>query len=127
MTNKECAARAEHLMNGYRKSEVVKDNPDWEMIEFLDGFISHERLVQATIARRDDKVNSIKEDSHNSHCNQAFYQLVDKNDKNVAAETLAKQRKLIKFIYAHYHGNVNIIGSAKKKKHNCFGKIVEFP
>ena len=44
-------------MNGYRNSEVVKDNPDWEMIESLGGFISHERLVQATIARRDAKVN----------------------------------------------------------------------
>ena len=31
------------------------------------------------------------------------------------------------FIYADYHGNVNIIGSANKKKHDFFGKIVEFP
>ena len=47
-------------MNGYRKSEAVKDNPYWEIIEFLDGFVYHERVVQATIAIRDDKVNSIK-------------------------------------------------------------------
>ena len=31
------------------------------MIELLDGFIYHESLVQATIARRDAKVNPIKE------------------------------------------------------------------
>ena len=55
------------------------------MIEFLDGFISHERVVQATIARRDAKENPIKEESHTSHCNQDFDQLVAKNDKKVAA------------------------------------------
>ena len=61
------------------------------MIEFLDGFISHERLVQETIARRYSKVNPIKEESHTNHCNQSFDQLAAKNDKKVAAETLAKQ------------------------------------
>ena len=61
------------------------------MIEFLDGFISHERVVQATIDRRDAKVNSIKEESHTSHYNQDFYQFVAKNDKKVAEETLAKK------------------------------------
>ena len=85
-------------MNGYRNSEVVKDNPDWEMIEFLDGFMYHEKLVQATIARMDAKVNLIKKESHTSHCNQAFDQLVSKNDKNVATETLAKKRKLLRFV-----------------------------
>ena len=65
-------------MNGYRNSEVVKDNLDWEMIDLLDGLISHEWGVQATIARKDAKVNSIKEESHTSHCNQAFYQLAKK-------------------------------------------------
>ena len=91
MTNKAWAAFTEYLMNGYRNSEVVKDNPSWEMIEFLDGFISHERVVQATIARRDAKVNPIEEESYTNHCNQSFDQLAAKNDKKVAAETLAKQ------------------------------------
>ena len=85
MTNKSWAACIEHLMNSYCNSEVVKDNPYWEMIEFLDGFIYHERIVQATIARRDAKVNSIKEESHTSHCNQAFDQVVAKHYKKVAA------------------------------------------
>ena len=80
MTNKAWAACTEHLINGYRNSEVVKDNPDWGMIDFLGGFISHERVVQANITRRDAKVNSIKEESHTSHCNQAFDRLVAQND-----------------------------------------------
>ena len=53
--------------------------------------------MQATISRRDYKVNSIKEESHTSHCNQYFDQLVAKNEKKVAAETLAKQQKLLIF------------------------------
>ena len=57
----------------------------------------YERVVQATIARRYAKVNPIKEESHTSHCNRAFDQLVSKNYKKVAAETLAKQRKLLIF------------------------------
>ena len=68
------------------------------MIEFLDGFISHERVVQATISRRDSKVNPIKEESHTRHCNQYFDQLVVNNDKKVAVETLAKQQKLLRFV-----------------------------
>ena len=94
-TNKAWAEFNEHLMDKYRNSEVVKDNPDWEMIEFLDGFITTERILQATIARRYAKVNSIKEESHTSHYNQAFDQLVSRNDKKVAAETLSKQRKIL--------------------------------
>ena len=57
MTRKTWDARTEHSMNGYRTSEVVKDNPDWEIIEFLDGFISYEMVLKATIARRYAKVN----------------------------------------------------------------------
>ena len=67
------------------------------MIEFLDGFMYHEKLVQATIARMDAKVNLIKKESHTSHCNQAFDQLLVKNDKKVAAETLAEQKNLLIF------------------------------
>ena len=84
-------------MNGYRNSEVVKYNTDWEMIEFLDSLIYHERVVQDTISRRDEKVNPIKKDSHTIHCNQYFDQLVVKNDKKVAAETMSKQKKLLRF------------------------------
>ena len=58
-TNKAWAVCTEHFMNSYRNSEVVKDNIYWEMIELFDGFISHERVVQATISRRDTKLNSI--------------------------------------------------------------------
>ena len=84
-------------MNGYRNSEVVRDNLDWKMIELFDGFISHERVVQETISRSYAKVNSIKVDSHTSHCSEDFYQLVVINGKKVTAETLAKQKKLLRF------------------------------
>ena len=62
MNNKAWAAYAENLMNGYQNPEVFKENTDWETIEFLDGFIYYERVVHATIVRRDVKVNSIKEE-----------------------------------------------------------------
>ena len=60
MTNKAWATCTEHLMSGYLNSEFFKDDPDWEMIDFLDEFISNETVVQATISRRDSKVNPIK-------------------------------------------------------------------
>lgn len=81
---------------GYRHSSVIKDKPKCEMIEFLDSFFSRERLVFASVARRNNVITSIKKESNSSHCNQAFNQTVAKNDKKVAAITLAKQPKLVK-------------------------------
>ena len=85
-----------YLINGYKNSPVIKDNPKYEMIEFLDGFLSHERVVSASVARRDNLIKLIKEESNSSHCNQSFDQPVAKNDKRVAAITPSKQRKLVK-------------------------------
>jgi len=52
----------------------IKDNPGWEIIEFLDGFKSHEGNLEANKARAEAKVRSIKEESQSSHANQAHDQ-----------------------------------------------------
>ena len=38
----------------------------------------------------------LKEDARRSHCNQAFDQIVAKNDKKVGSETLPRQRNVVK-------------------------------
>lgn len=81
-----------HLLEGYRKMPVIKDNPEWEIIEFLDGFRSHENNLEANKARTTAKVRSIKEESQTSHACQAYDQEMAKQDKKNCADTLAKQR-----------------------------------
>ena len=81
-----------HLLEGYRKMPVIEDNPEWEIIEFLDGFRSHENNLEANKARTAAKVRSIKEESQTSHACQAYDQETAKQDKKNCADTLAKQR-----------------------------------
>ena len=81
-----------HLLDGYRKMQVIKDNPEWEIIEVMVGFKSHEGNLEANKARTAAKVRSVKEESHSSHACQAYDQEVAKQDKKNCADTLAKQR-----------------------------------
>ena len=83
MTNATWAKCTPYLIKGYRNFPIIKDVPEWEMIEFLDGFLSYERVVSASVARRNNRIVSIKEESNTSHCNQAFDQAVAKNDKKL--------------------------------------------
>ena len=55
------------LMKGYRLLPYTKENPNWRMFEFLDGFGSHERVLEAHEMRRDANVDSGKEESQTSH------------------------------------------------------------
>ena len=75
----------------------VKENKDWQIVELLDGFKSHENVLDANELRALNKVTSLKEESNTSHANQGYNQFVAKNDKKVAAETLYEQRKLEKW------------------------------
>lgn len=85
------------LIRGYRDLPFIKDNPGWLMFEPLDGFGSHERVLEAHEMRTANNIISAKEESASSHCNQAYDKYVARNDKKVGAETLASQRALVKF------------------------------
>ena len=73
------------IVKGYRAMPYVKENPDWSMVELLDGFRSHENGFEANELRASNNIMSLKEESNTSHANQAYDQFVAKNDKKVAA------------------------------------------
>eukprot|EP00978_Attheya_sp_CCMP212_P000306 scaffold593_cov31-Attheya_sp.AAC.1 len=97
MTNEAWIQAAPHLMKGYRQMPIIKDNPDWGIVELLDGFKSHEACFEANKARTDANCRSIKENSQSSHANQGYDQLVARDDKRKASDTLAMMRQGMKF------------------------------
>ena len=47
MTNEVWTHAAPFIMDGYQQVPIVRDNPDWDIVEFLDRFKSHEACFQA--------------------------------------------------------------------------------
>ena len=82
------------IIHGYNQMPVIRDNPQWSIVEFYDGFSSHEYEPRSLELRAARNIHTAKEESGTSHVNQAFDQLVAKNDKKVAAEILAAQREM---------------------------------
>ena len=98
MTDEAWLLATKAIVKGYRSMPGMKDNPQWMMVELLDGFGSHERVLEAHELRTKFLITSAKEESTTSHANQGYDQFVAKNDKKVAAETLYTQRKITRFI-----------------------------
>ena len=96
MTDEAWEEASTAIVSGYRKIPHVH-NPEWLMLEFLDGFKSHENVLRAHEFRADNSIISLKEESNTSHANQAYDQHVAKFDKNNGAETLYDQRNLSKW------------------------------
>ena len=84
------------IVRGCRELPCIKENPQWHVAELLDGFKSHENVLAAHELRAQNNIDSLKEESNSSHVNQGHDQLVAKNDKKVASETLHQQRSLAK-------------------------------
>ena len=70
---------------------VIRYNPQWDIIEFLDGFGYHE--FESHTLEMQVKINilSTKEYSKTYHVNQAYDELVAKKDNNKAADNLSCQ------------------------------------
>jgi hypothetical protein len=85
------------IVDGYRQLPYIKENEDWYIAELLDGFKSHENVLNAHKLRADNLIISLKEESNSSHVNQGYDQLTAKNDKKNAAESLYDQRKAKKW------------------------------
>lgn len=77
------------IIPGYRELPYVKDNPEWYVLELLDGFGSHTNSLAANELRTKHKVLSLKEEADSSHINQAYDRLTAKSDKRVHRESLA--------------------------------------
>jgi hypothetical protein len=60
------------VAKGLRNLPVVRDNPDWWIILYLDGFESHTNTAAAQAIFTEHKIFVVKENSHSSHINQAF-------------------------------------------------------
>jgi len=77
------------VVRGYRNiNKHVAANPDWWVLELLDGFGAHFASYEALKIRYDNKVLTGKEEGNSSHVNQAYDQDVAKKDKAAAEEAL---------------------------------------
>jgi len=94
MTDEAWLEVSKAIVKGYRSLPYVKENPDWYMLELLDGFKSHENVLAANELRVKALINSLKEESHTSHVCQGYDQHVARADKKNVAESLYDQRKI---------------------------------
>jgi hypothetical protein len=69
------------LVKGYWDLPVVRNNPQWWMIEIFDGFGIHLTNLNALKQRADALILSIKEEGDSSLYNQAYDKHVAKSDK----------------------------------------------
>ena len=63
--------------------EAVVDNPQWWMVEIMDGFGAHTIPYAANKLRTENKILSIKEEGDSSSINQAYDKYVAKSDKAI--------------------------------------------
>ena len=79
------------IVKGYRVLPVVKDNPQWWMIEIFDGFGAHHTNLNSLKQRAEAKILSIKEEGDSSSFNQAYNKHVAKSDKHHKRRSLKKR------------------------------------
>ena len=97
MTDEAWLEALNSIVAGYHNLPHIKENEDWYITELLDGFKSHENVLNVHKLRADNLIISLKEESNSSHVNQGYNQLTAKNDKKNAAESLYDQRKAKKW------------------------------
>jgi hypothetical protein len=83
-----------NVIRGYRNMPYVRENPDWWMLEIVDGFGSHVSSLEASQMRWNAKILLIKEEGDSSSVNQAYDKLVAKEDKRVLRATLSDIRNM---------------------------------
>ena len=97
MTNEAWTQADSYIMKGYRKLPIVKENPDWDIIEFLDIFKAHKACYQANKVCTDDKCSPIKEKYQSSQANHGYDQKSSRGDKRKASTNPTTIRQVIKF------------------------------
>jgi hypothetical protein len=85
------------IVKVYHSMKFVADNPDWSMVELLDGFKLHKNVLSANDLRSDHNIRSLKEESNLSHLNQGYDQLNAKCDKKNAVKLLYDQCRVQKW------------------------------
>lgn len=82
------------LIKGYRSLPFIEWNPQWWVVEILDGFGAHLTSLGALRLRMTALVLTIKEEGDSSSINQAYDKLVAKSDKMVQRRTLGFLRTI---------------------------------
>ena len=73
------------IIKGYHQMPVIRDNPQWVILKFLDGFDSHKFDPRALELHANNHVLFAKEESKTLHVNQAYDQFVANNENNILA------------------------------------------
>ena len=94
MTDEAWLEASKAIVKGYRSLPYVKENPDWRMLELLDGFKSRKTVLDAHELQAEANIDSLKEESNSSHVCQGYDQQVARADKKNVAESLYDQRKI---------------------------------
>ena len=81
------------VSSGIRGMPVVRDNPQWWVLEVFDGFGSHTSGYEAMKVRSDSKILCLKEEGDSSHVNQAYDKYVARSDKAASRQSLSYLRK----------------------------------
>ena len=76
-------------------------NPDWWVLEVMDGFGAHLISEEANPIRFNNKILSLKEEGDSSSINQVYDKYVPKEEKRI-------QRKNLTFIRESRQWNSNI-------------------
>jgi hypothetical protein len=90
------------LVKGYQDMPVVRDNPQWWMIEMSDGFGAHLTNLNALKQCADALILSIKEEGGSSSYNQEY-------DKHVAKSDKLHQRRVLTFMQSLKNRSRNLI------------------
>lgn len=81
MTDDTWAQLVPAFCKGIRQMPVIKDYPNWWVCISLDGFGSHVNVEEAHKTFAEHKIKIIKEEGDSSQVNQAYDQVVAKQDK----------------------------------------------
>lgn len=87
-------AMTPRLIKGYRSLPFIEWNPQWWVVEILDGFGAHLTSLEALRLRMTALILTIKEEGDSSSINQAYDKLVAKSDKMVQRRTLGFLRTI---------------------------------
>ena len=73
---------------GYRSMTSICHNPDWWLLEVMDGFGAHLISEEANTIRFKNKIISLKEEGEFSSINQAYNKYFSKEDKIIQRNNL---------------------------------------
>jgi hypothetical protein len=78
-----------NIIKGIRSMPSVRHNPQWWVLEVVDGFGPHVSSYESMKQRHDAKILVLKEEGDSSHVNQGYDKFVAKTDKTAKREGLA--------------------------------------